>query len=209
MMFYSQLKLLFPLAAVSLLIGAGTTSAGVFDFFKFKIKSQCASAACGHQPDHASCGPVELPQDIPCNCHETQCMLVPSPSGMPESLDATGCARPPAYSPCATETPCSSCTSCREPRNWFERMAISHTKTKRRMSGDSYYCDSPPLFGPRYGHHSTCWRPIPNDCRCATHSPATTPMNYSPLPPADSIEIPTQEVAPPPPQIGSLRKYGR
>ena len=47
----------------------------------------------------------------------------------------------------------------------------SYAETHRKFSHGSYYSNCYPLFGPRYGFYDTCWRRLPEDCRCPISLP--------------------------------------
>lgn len=82
-------------------------------------------------------------------------------------------------------------------------------RTHRKFSHGSYYSNCYPLFGPRYGFYDTCWRRLPEDCRCPIPLPPRKSKLETVPPPGQQPASdeqppqppsPTGEVIPPPPQ---------
>lgn len=94
-----------------------------------------------------------------------------------------------------------TCPKRRETNRWLNWCGFNMAKTSARMHGDSHYEDCYPLFGPRYGYYETCWRRLPEDCRC----PIYIPPRKSQLTPVPEESKPAGEVIPPPPQVLNFR----
>lgn len=194
------------LVALLLVAGSGTLTAGVLDFWKSNKKESRRVVARGQEPNPAPPAPLDVGPDpayatpaqptplSPAEAAPTQSWGSPSPS--------TDCA--PQYSGFSGCNPGGhACTGCREPRSLCERCGWNMAKSSRRMHGDSYYCDCYPLFGPRYGYYDTCWRRLPEDCRCPIYLPPRKSQHVSePIPTESSPEA---ETTPPPPQVLNFR----
>lgn len=201
-----------PLAALLIVVGSGTVTAGVFDLWKSpakKPRSQDARriVARGQEPNPAPPAPLNVGPDPaynpPAAPPQTE-TPAPGPSSvwMPP-VTAGDCA--PQYSGFSggyAPSACMghACTGCRESNSLC---GMNMAKSSARMHGDSYYCDCFPLFGPRYGYYETCWRRLPEDCRCPIFIPPR--KSQSATEPVPTEVTPGSEVTPPPPQALNFR----
>ena len=166
-------------------------SAGIFSFVKFPGRSEKSAG----EPNPPPPPPEEVGQPSYSNS-PSMTELPPQFLSPPQpdcAVPAPTCAVPANVSDC----PCCESNGCREPQGWWAKWMAKHMQKKRRKAGHSYYCDAYPLYGPRYGHHTTCWRQLPDDCRCTPFLQQSTAVYAQPveLPPQIAPAIP----APAPP----------
>lgn len=180
-------------AALTLLLGVGTANAGVFDFLKAGGAKLQGAVIRGQEPNPAPPAPLDVPED-PAYAQPA----TPAPAQTPMFLNPPGQDCAPSYSGLSGCDCYTLCAACREPTSKCEKWGIRHTKAKRKLCGDSWYCDSYPLFGPRYGYHTTCWRRMPEDCRCPIYLPPKKSAQVSqPIPTGPSEAKPEESPAPP------------
>lgn len=185
-------------AALTLLLGVGTATAGVLDVLKAGGAKLQGAVVRGQEPSPAPPAPLDVPED-PAYAQPT----TPAPAQTPMFLNPPGQDCAPAYAGLSGCDCYPICAACREPTSKCEKWEIRHTKAKRKLCGDSWYCDGPPLFGPRYGYHTTCWRRLPEDCRCPIYLPPKKSAQVSQPIPTEPTEAKPSEV-PPPPQALNL-----
>lgn len=197
------------LAALVLVAGSGTLSAGVWDFWKAPAKKPAAKAsrklvARGQEPSPAPPTAVDVAPDpgySPPAPEIQAAPATPSPEHLaPAPISADCSPQYAGFSSAGAAPYCMghACTECRD-YGWF---GINLSKSSARMHGDSYYCDCLPLDGPRYGYYETCWRRLPEDCRCPIYLPPRKSQITTPEPEESK---PAGEVIPPPPQVLNFR----
>ncbi len=195
------------ITALSLLIGTGTLSAGVWDFWKSGDRSARKDfVARAQEPIPA---PPALPGGISDPAYSPAAPLAPTPTMLPmspmpwETLTPT-----PDGAPMLSGFSSSDgydmvpAPGCRVPATFCGKVREHNQQTHNFMTGKSYYCDCPPLFGPRYGYYTTCWRRLPEDCRCPIPLPPKKTQKSEEQ--ADPAE-PQDETVPSPPQVLNFR----
>jgi hypothetical protein len=193
------------LAALVLATGAGTLTAGVWDVLKGGGKKAPANTVVrAQEPNPAPPSPLNLGED--------PAYARPALPTMPEQAQpsaptpiAPGMDYAPYYSGFSGSGYGHACIGCREPDSACERCQRSVAKSCRRMCGHSYYCDCYPLFGPRYGFYTTCWRRLPEDCRCPIFLPPRKSTDATEPSSNGNGETPAGERVPPPPQALRFR----
>jgi hypothetical protein len=183
------------MAATLLLIGAAPLTAGILEILKGSGKKPAQSIQVRAQEP----GPLETDpgyaQPVPPSPTEGagEFPAPPTPGSAPQSDHA------PAYSGFSDGYGfCGhACVGCRVPVTCCEKTQYRHARASRRLSGDSFYCDCYPLFGPRYGFYTTCWRRLPEDCRCPILLPPRKPPTLNEPQEGEEMVPPTDEVAPP------------
>lgn len=185
--------------------GSGTLTAGVFDFLKTGGKKPAKNVvvrAQAQEPNPAPPAPLDLGGD-PAYAQP----VLPTPMTTPSPMAATSyppsptmdCA--PQFSGFSDGGACHACPGCREPESCCccDNFTFKMGRASRRLSGQSYYCDCYPLFGPRYGFYTTCWRRLPEDCRCPIYLPPRKAKSVPDAIPTDNATPPAEPQVPPPP----------
>lgn len=199
-----------PIAALLLVVGSGTLTAGVWDFWKAPAKKPTQESrgivARGQEPSPAPPAPLNAAPDPGYNPPAEPAPSQPTaPTAPPAQVwmapNTTDCAPQfSGFSGGGAGSVCMghACPARRESNSWG---GWKLAKSSARMHGDSFYEDCYPLFGPRYGYYDTCWRRLPEDCRC----PIFVPPRKSQTTPVPEESAPTGEVIPPPPQVLNFR----
>lgn len=203
-----------------LVVGSGSLTAGVFDLLSWTGKKTAKPAVIrAQEPNPAPPVATEQSYDpaysqpaepLPSQTQTPAMPYVPSDSygssGTCQNCTSVCLNCAPEYSGFSGGM---SCPGCRESGGCFGgRCGHSLAKTSRRMSGQSYYCDCYPLFGPRYGFHTTCWRRLPEDCRCPIYLPPRKQNQVlEPAPNLDTVPMDEPQAPPAPPQVMNYPLY--
>lgn len=191
-----KLSARFLIALMMVAIGSSTLTAGVFEVLKSGAKKLGKNVVFrAQEPNPAPPAPLEVGADP---AYEPLAPEIPAPGPANPTMDYA-----PQYAGFSDgSVSCHACPACREPASccYCDRYSYRMGRTTRRLTGQSYYCDCYPLFGPRYGHYTTCWRRLPEDCRCPIFIPAKkTNEIKEPIPIEESEPKSEPQVPPPPP----------
>lgn len=194
-----------PIAALVLSLGAGSLTAGVFDVVKGKgtaKKPARNSVVRAQEPSPAPPAPLDVGEDP-----GYAAPALPAPQSPERSASSPAVDYAPQYSGFSDGSYCSphACIGPRMPDGCCGHSQISSAKASRRLAGQSFYLDAFPLFGPRYGYYTTCWRRLPEDCRCPILLPPRKSTQVSEPSPESESQSPGDERVPGPPQVLNYR----